>query len=100
MGFVIQILLSILLGVFSSIALGFYSKQIEIRKGAVCRFLLFLCAIFCAIFIPIYVLQHISFIKSLYEISNIRMVLIGIWLGVIWLYIILNWEALKNRLLD
>lgn len=98
MNFVIQILISSVLGIYSSVGLNFYSKTINKTKSDFVRFVLFILAIGLLAGLPIMIINQIFQMANFEMTTNHRFVLFMVWGVFIWVFIIKNWRILNKRL--
>lgn len=98
MNFIIQILISSVLGIYSSVGLNFYSKMIEKTKSDFTRFVLFILAIGLLAGLPIMIINQIFQMANFEMTTNHRFVLFMVWGVSIWVFIIKNWRILNKRL--
>jgi hypothetical protein len=92
------------LGMYSAIGLHFYSILLSRTKNGILRFVLPLAA--CALFIFGGVigcakLLDIPFLHgdpSSHSSTTIRFAVPMTWIGVVWCYLIMNWQTFKKRI--
>ncbi len=95
MAIFLKISAAILLGVYSSLGLHFYSVIVSRIKNEAVRFLLFLAAIALFIVGPLFNLAGQHFKRPT---GNLTIILTPCWIGVVLLYLVLNWRAFNERL--
>lgn len=98
MNFFIQILISFVLGIYSSVGLHFYSKMIAKLKNDFARFVMFLLAFGLIVAIPGFVISQVFQTANFEMATKHRFILFMVWLISVWVFIIKNWKILNKRL--
>jgi len=98
MNFLIEILISLVLGIYSSVGFNFYSKLIEKTRRDFIRIPIFTFAGGLFIILPTFIFLYIFQLEYFETTSNQHFIAIMIWLTFIWVYIIFNWKTLQKRL--
>jgi hypothetical protein len=98
---VLKILGAIGIGLYSCIAIHFYSILMSRIKKDIIRFLLYLTGLVLFIFVPF--IGCAALASQLHERAkdggNLSLITVMFcWLGPVWLYIILNWRTLNQKL--
>ena len=92
------VLLAAVLGVASSIVLDLCSRAVGLCANQYLRVVLYSSVVVIAVFVPMLLLQVAESHSALVLDANNRLLLIGIWVGLVWLYLGINWAILKRRL--
>lgn len=94
----VQLFLSIILGLYSSVGLWIYSKAVEGTRRNFARIMLFVLAMALIIGLPLYLFAHINRIANGEFTTIHRFSVFMVWMITLWIYIIGNWKTISIRL--
>ena len=102
MSYIARILAALVLGLYSTVGLHYYSVLISWTKNEWIRIVYFLTAVAVLIFLPMIICVWLLVPHPLPASLGLQRlwfaVVLLVWLSVIWIYLIKNWRPLKARL--